>query len=93
MSARIEIMRENFLIRLVAIHGGMGCSTKKELWYHKLQSGFLTNGHLPRGLCLSDNDKDDKVKPGTVHRSPDPCLTVEENPGKSQLRDRLMKAV
>ena len=29
--------------------------------------------------------------PGTVHRSPGIFLTAEENPGKSQLAERLMK--
>ena len=32
------------------------------------------------------------MKPGVVHRSTDICLTTDENPGKSQSVDRLMKA-
>ena len=32
------------------------------------------------------NDKgDNEMIPGAVHRSPDTCLTAEENPGKPQL--------
>ena len=42
---------------------------------------------------LLANDMNEKVKPGTVHRSPDIYLTAEENPEKSQLKDRLMKTV
>ena len=38
------------------------------------------------------NDMDDnEMIPGAVHRSPGICLTVEKNPGKRQLGDRLMK--
>ena len=41
-----------------------------------------------------DNDKGDKeLIPEVVHRSPVIFLTTEENPGKPQLEDRLMKAV
>ena len=29
--------------------------------------------------------------PGTVHRSPGICLTIEENPGKPQLGDRIFR--
>ena len=39
--------------------------------------------------CKGDNE----MIPGTVHRSPGICLTVEENPGKPQLGDRLMKGL
>ena len=43
---------------------------------------------------LSGNDKgDNEMIPGAVHRSPCICLTAEENSGKSQLGDSLMKAV
>ena len=39
-----------------------------------------------------DNDKgDNEMILGTVHRSPSIYLTAEENPGKPQLGDRLMK--
>ena len=31
--------------------------------------------------------------PGAAHRSPGICLTAEENPGKPQLGDRLMKGL
>ena len=31
--------------------------------------------------------------PGAVHRSPGICLTAEENPGKPQLGDSLMKGL
>ena len=41
-----------------------------------------------------DNDKgDNEMILGAVHRSPGICLTAEENPRKSQLGDRLTKAV
>ena len=37
------------------------------------------------------NDKgDNEMILGAMHRSPDNCLTVEENPGKPQLGDRRM---
>ena len=39
------------------------------------------------------NDKGDKMKLGAVHRFPGIYLTTEENPGKPQLGDGLMKAV
>ena len=40
------------------------------------------------------NDKgDNKMILGGVHRSPDICLTSEENPRKPQLGDRLMKGL
>ena len=40
------------------------------------------------------NDKgDNEMILGAVHRSPDICLTDEENPRKPQLRDRLMKGL
>ena len=43
---------------------------------------------------LSANDKgDNEAKPGAVHRSPGIYLIAEENPEKSQLGDRLVKAV
>ena len=40
------------------------------------------------------NDKgDDEMIPGDVHRSPGICLTAEDNPGKPQLGDCLMKGL
>ena len=36
---------------------------------------------------------DNEMTPVAVHRSPDICLTTEENPGKPQLGDRLMKGL
>ena len=40
------------------------------------------------------NDKgDNEMILGFVHTSPAICLTAEENPGKLQLRDRLMKGL
>ena len=40
------------------------------------------------------NDKgDNQMIPGAVHRSSGICLTAEENPGKPQLGDRLMKGL
>ena len=44
--------------------------------------------------CLSVNDKgDNEIKLGTVLINPGIYLMTEENPGKPQLGDRLMKAV
>jgi hypothetical protein len=64
---------------------------------HQLLSGFLANDHLPqlsRQSRLSAKGKNDnEVKQGEVHRSPSIYLTIEESPGKHQLRDRLIKAV
>ena len=57
----------------------------------KLLSGFLAKGHVPRVSRLSANDSD--TIPGPVHRSPGIYLRAEENPGKPQLGDRLMKTV
>ena len=58
---------------------------------------FLANGPLSRvsrQSRLSVNDKgNNEMIPKSVHRSPDIYLMVEENPGKSQLGDRPMKAV
>jgi hypothetical protein len=60
-------------------------------------SKFLAIGHLPCVLdqsFLSPNDKgDNRMKLGTAHRSPGIYLTAEENPGKPQLEDHLMKSV
>ena len=42
---------------------------------------------------LSANYKDIENIPGAVHRSPGIYLRTEENPGKPQLRGRLMKTV
>ena len=36
---------------------------------------------------------DNEMIPGTVNRSPGICLMPEENPGKPQLGDRLMKGL
>ena len=45
-------------------------------------------------VMLVANDKDDnEIIPRDVHRSPDICLTAEENPVKPQLGDRLMKGL
>ena len=57
-------------------------------------SGFLAEGHLSRVLRLFANEEgDNEMIPGTVHRSPGMCLTAEENPGKTQLGNRLMKGL
>ena len=49
---------------------------------------------LAQSVTLVANDKDDnEMMPGAVHRSPDICLTAEENPGKPQLGDRLIKGL
>ena len=60
-------------------------------------SGFLANGNLPqlsRQSRLSANDKDDsEMIPGAVPKSQGIFLAAEENPGKPQLGNRVMKAV
>ena len=40
---------------------------------------------------VANNKGDNEMIPGPVHRSPGTCFTAEENPGKNQLGDRLMK--
>jgi hypothetical protein len=64
---------------------------------HQLLSGFLAKGHLlpsVTSVMSVANDKDDnEMILGTVQRSPDICLTAEENPRKPQLGDRLMKGL
>ena len=43
---------------------------------------------MSRQSHLSDNDQgDNEIIPGAVHRSPGIYLTVEENPGIPQLGD------
>ena len=63
----------------------------------KLLSGVPANfdlSRVSRQSSLSANDKgDNDMIPGAVHRSSGIYLTAEENPGKSQLGDCLMKAV
>ena len=58
------------------------------LWLcHQLLSGFLANGHLPRVARLSTNDTcDNDMITEAVHRSPDICLTAEENLPKTSAR-------
>ena len=52
---------------------------------------LLQVSHQP---CLSANEKDDnEMMSVAVHRSPSIYLTADENPGKPQLGDRLMKAL
>ena len=52
----------------------------------------MRHSHLLRVSCVSANDKGDtEVKPGDVHRSSDICLMADENSGKCQLADRLMR--
>ena len=58
------------------------------------KKSFIHLSRVSRQPRLSANDKgDNAVKPGNVHRSPRIYLLVEENPGKPQLGDGLMKAV
>ena len=49
---------------------------------------FLVISHLPRLSCqsrLSDDNGDEEVKTGVLHRSPGIYLTSEQNPGKPYL--------
>ena len=57
---------------------------------HKILSGFLAKGHLPR-VSVTNDKGDNEMIPGAVHISRGICLTAEENPGKPQLGDRLLK--
>ena len=50
---------------------------------HQFLSEFLANGHLPRVLRQSTNDKSDEMILEAVHRSPGIYLTAEENPEKN----------
>ena len=77
----------------------MGCGRKKLLVSVAVPPAPVRVLSL-RQLSPSDasvtsvaNDKGDNEKMilGAVHRSPDICLTAEENPRKPQLGDRLMK--
>ena len=77
----------------------MGCSQKsfKLVWLcHQHLPGFLAKDYLPRvsrqsSLSAKDNCGNE-MKPGAIHRSPGIYLTADENPGRSQLGDRLIKA-
>ena len=44
-------------------------------------------------MSVTNDKNDNEMIPEAVHRSPGICLTAEENPGKSQLGDRLMKGL
>ena len=67
----------------------------KSVWRcHQLLSVFRANDHLSRVSRQSANNKrDNEIIPGDVHRSPWIYPSVEENPWKYQLGDRLLKAV
>ena len=53
-----------------------------------------SHNHLPRVSYQLANDKgDNEMIPEPMHKSPVSYLMAEENPGKSQLGDCLMKAV
>ena len=54
---------------------------------------ILSQRPLASSVTSSANDKgDNEMIPGAMHRSSNINSTVEENPGKPQLGDRLMKA-
>ena len=42
---------------------------------------------------VANDKRDNEMIPGAMHRSPGSCLTAEENPGKLQLGDRLVKGL
>ena len=44
-------------------------------------------------MSVADDKGDDEMIPGDVHRFPGICLTAEDNPGKPQLGDCLMKGL
>ena len=47
----------------------------------------------PSVTSITNDKGDNEMVPGTVHRSPDVCLTAEKNPGKPQLGLCLMKGL
>ena len=75
-------------------HGLWLKNIKLVWWCHQLLSGFLVKGHLPR---VSDRSLKIRVimkwSREAVHRSPGIFFTAEENPGKPQLGDHLMKGL
>ena len=82
------------------VDGVMGCDQKsfKIVWRcHQLLSRFLAKGHLlqaSRQSRLSASDKgDNELMLRFMHRYPGIYLMVQENPGKPQLGDRLMRAM
>ena len=82
------------------VHGTMGCGQEnfKIVWRcHQLLSGFLAPdllSRMSRQSLLPANDKgDNSMMPRAVHRSPGTYLKAEENPGKPQLGDSLMKGL
>ena len=60
---------------------------------HQLLSGFQAKGHLPPVTSVANDKGDNEMILRAVHKSPGICLAAEENPGKPQLGDRLMKTV
>ena len=44
-------------------------------------------------MSVTNDESDNEIILGAVHRSPDICLTAEENLRKPQLGDRLMKGL
>ena len=94
MGLRLDcnLVRKIGRFHVPVIHGAAAKKRIKLVWQsHQLLSGFLTIGHLPRLSRQSANDNsDNEMIPGAVHRSPGICLTAEKKP---QLGDRLMKFV
>ena len=50
-----------------------------------------TSWHLRVGI--KKYNRENEMIPGAVHRSPGICVSTEENPGKSQLGDFMMKVL
>ena len=81
--------------RTPVVQGAMVCGQKgvKLVWrYHQLLSGFLIKGHLPRVLRQSRRSLMIRV----IMKLSWDCAHIswylaEENPGNSQLGERLMK--
>ena len=83
-----------------ADHGAKGCGQKKLLVSLAVPPAPVrVPSQRPLASSLASvtsvtNDKDDnEMILGAMHRYPGICLTAEENLGKLQLLDRLMKAV
>ena len=58
---------------------------------HRLANGMKMWKRDASVTSVANDKGDNEMIPGAVHRCPDISLTAEENPGKPQLGNRLMK--
>ena len=59
----------------------------------RVPSQRLLAPSIASATSVANDMRDNEMIPGAVHRSPGICLKTEENPGKPQLGDRLMKGL